>query len=65
MYTDLNYPLLFLQLSEKELQINRTKVDSNKVREQFNNKIAQTEEKLKSEMERKLRCQKSALEVLV
>lgn len=59
---ELDVKKLKRELSEKELLINRNRIDTNKVKERFNTKIAQTEEKLKNEMERKLRSQKSALE---
>lgn len=52
------------QLSEKDLLLSKNKLDSEKAKEHYNSKMAQTQEKLKTEMERRLRSQKSALEVI-
>lgn len=47
------------------MHIHKTKINTEKVKEQYTSKIAQTQEKLKTEIERRLRSQKSAMEVFL
>ncbi|XP_014285491.1 kinesin-like protein KIF23 isoform X1 [Halyomorpha halys] len=59
---ELNVKRLKRELSEKDLQIHKTKISTEKAKEQYTSKIAQTQEKLKTEIERRVRSQKSAME---
>lgn len=59
---EVNVKRLKRELSEKDLLINKKKMETEKTKQDFAQKIAQTQERLNLDLERKLRSQRSALQ---